>query len=175
MFAKYDEHIRERCLQASAHSAKKSSKTPLSWKIPWSRLPQQAGSKDDRQRRASEIHGPSLERIVFRLRPHRQRSSAEQSGSPHALAKKKSCRKFRKSLSRACPALKVERKTSITYWVEHGKYAVSASELSVFEEILARLDGKTAEPARSPKPRPTRKRSHYSAAACSNFSPASRT
>jgi hypothetical protein len=40
------------------------------------------------------------------------------------------------------PALKIERKDSVTYWTERGKYAVSSSELGVLEEILARLDGK---------------------------------
>jgi hypothetical protein len=38
------------------------------------------------------------------------------------------------------PALKVDRKESTTYWVEHGRYAASASERSVLEEILARLE-----------------------------------
>jgi hypothetical protein len=40
------------------------------------------------------------------------------------------------------PATKVERKSGITYWVEHNKYAISASEVSVLEEILHRLNGK---------------------------------
>ena len=40
------------------------------------------------------------------------------------------------------PALKIERKSGTTYWSETGKYAVSASEESVFEEILKRLSGK---------------------------------
>jgi hypothetical protein len=40
------------------------------------------------------------------------------------------------------PALKVERATNVTYWVEHGKYAASASELKVLEEILPRLESK---------------------------------
>ena len=39
-------------------------------------------------------------------------------------------------------ALKVERKTGITYWAENGKYAASANELPVFEEILNRVNGK---------------------------------
>jgi hypothetical protein len=43
--------------------------------------------------------------------------------------------------------LKVERKTGITYWTETGKYAVSANERSVLQEVLARLDEKP--PARS--------------------------
>lgn len=38
------------------------------------------------------------------------------------------------------PVLKVDRKESTTYWVEHGKYAASASERSVLEDILARLE-----------------------------------
>jgi hypothetical protein len=42
------------------------------------------------------------------------------------------------------PALKIERKDSVTYWTERGKYAVSSSELGVLEEILARLDGKAS-------------------------------
>jgi hypothetical protein len=42
------------------------------------------------------------------------------------------------------PVLKVERSTGTTYWVEHGKYAASASERPVLEEILARLEGKSA-------------------------------
>jgi hypothetical protein len=40
------------------------------------------------------------------------------------------------------PALKVERKEGTTYWAEFGKYAVSAGEQSVFEEILNLLNGK---------------------------------
>jgi hypothetical protein len=45
------------------------------------------------------------------------------------------------------PVLKVQRKTSTTYWVEHGKYAVSANEPVVLEEILGRLAGKTSSAA----------------------------
>ncbi|MDP9339772.1 MAG: hypothetical protein M3P45_12995 [Acidobacteriota bacterium] len=41
------------------------------------------------------------------------------------------------------PALKVQRKSSTTYWVEHDKYAISASETAVLEEILNRLGGKS--------------------------------
>jgi hypothetical protein len=37
------------------------------------------------------------------------------------------------------PVLKVQRKTGTTYWVEHGKYALSANEPAVLEEILGRL------------------------------------
>ena len=39
-------------------------------------------------------------------------------------------------------ALKIDRKSGVNYWAETGKFAVSASELSVFEEILNRLAGK---------------------------------
>lgn len=39
-------------------------------------------------------------------------------------------------------ALKIERKSGVNYWAETGKFAVSASELPVFEEILNRLAGK---------------------------------
>src|SRR5260370_23782297 len=42
------------------------------------------------------------------------------------------------------PVLKIERKNDVTYWGEHGKYAVSAADPGVFEEIAARLDGKAA-------------------------------
>src|SRR6202035_3299396 len=45
------------------------------------------------------------------------------------------------------PVLKVQRKASTTYWVEHGKYAVSANEPVVLEEILGRLAGKTSSAA----------------------------
>lgn len=45
------------------------------------------------------------------------------------------------------PVLKVERTASTTYWVEHGKYAASANEKSVLEEIIARLEGKSAAAA----------------------------
>ena len=41
-------------------------------------------------------------------------------------------------------ALKVERKSGISYWAETGKFAVSATEASVFEEVLKRLAGKSA-------------------------------
>jgi hypothetical protein len=41
-------------------------------------------------------------------------------------------------------ALKVERKSGSSYWAETGKFAVSASEPSVFEEVLKRLAGKSA-------------------------------
>jgi hypothetical protein len=44
------------------------------------------------------------------------------------------------------PALKIARKTNndVTYWTERGKYAVGSADLAVFEEILARLDGKSS-------------------------------
>ena len=42
------------------------------------------------------------------------------------------------------PALKIERKSGTSYWTETGKYAVSASEESVFEEVLKRVTGKGA-------------------------------
>jgi hypothetical protein len=45
------------------------------------------------------------------------------------------------------PVLKVQRKTGATYWVEHGKYAVSANEPAVLEEILGRLAGKASSSA----------------------------
>lgn len=43
------------------------------------------------------------------------------------------------------PAFKIERKdNTTTYWTERGKFAAGAADLGVFEEILARLDGKPA-------------------------------
>jgi len=45
------------------------------------------------------------------------------------------------------PVLKVQRKTGTTYWVEHGKYAVSANEPAVLEEVLGRLNGKSSSSA----------------------------
>jgi hypothetical protein len=42
------------------------------------------------------------------------------------------------------PVLKIERKDSVTFWGEHGKYAVSAADPKVFEEIATRLDSKAA-------------------------------
>src|SRR5438477_154317 len=38
--------------------------------------------------------------------------------------------------------LKVEGKSGATYWAEHGKFAVSAGEKLVMEDLLSRLDGK---------------------------------
>ena len=46
-------------------------------------------------------------------------------------------------------ALKVERKTGITYWAEFGKYAVSANELKIFEDILNVANGKPGNSALS--------------------------
>jgi len=43
-------------------------------------------------------------------------------------------------------ALKVQRKSGTTYWVEHDKYAISANETAVLEEILNRLGGKSVSP-----------------------------
>jgi hypothetical protein len=43
------------------------------------------------------------------------------------------------------PALKVETKSGVTYWAETGKFAVSAKERSVFEEILSRAAGKSPD------------------------------
>lgn len=40
------------------------------------------------------------------------------------------------------PSLKIERKSGTTYWAEFGRYAVSASEGPVFEEILNMVNGK---------------------------------
>src|ERR1700688_1782256 len=42
------------------------------------------------------------------------------------------------------PVMKIERKDSVTFWGEHGKYAVSAADPKVFEEIATRLDSKAA-------------------------------
>jgi hypothetical protein len=43
--------------------------------------------------------------------------------------------------------LKAQGKNGVSYWAEHGKYAVSAGERSVMEEILGRLDGKVSAAA----------------------------
>ena len=50
------------------------------------------------------------------------------------------------------PSLKIEHKSSVSYWAENGKYAVSASELSVFEEILNRLAGTSKGPSLAESP-----------------------
>ncbi len=50
------------------------------------------------------------------------------------------------------PALKVERKTGTTYWIEHGKYAASANDPSVLEQILPRLEGATPPDSLSQSP-----------------------
>ncbi len=41
-------------------------------------------------------------------------------------------------------ALKIERKSGVTYWAEFGKYAVSANEQIVFEEVVNTVNGKPA-------------------------------
>jgi hypothetical protein len=41
-------------------------------------------------------------------------------------------------------ALKIEKKSSTTFWAETGKYMVTAGEESIFEEVLNRLAGKGA-------------------------------
>src|SRR5467141_4084757 len=41
------------------------------------------------------------------------------------------------------PVLKVESKNGATYWADQGKFAVSAGERSVMEQILGRLIGKS--------------------------------
>lgn len=43
--------------------------------------------------------------------------------------------------------MKSEGKNGTTYWADHGKYVVSASERAVMEEILARIDGKSSSTA----------------------------
>ena len=40
--------------------------------------------------------------------------------------------------------LKAEGRSGVSYWAEHGKYAISAGERSVMEEILGRLEGKVS-------------------------------
>lgn len=42
------------------------------------------------------------------------------------------------------PVLKVERKSGSSYWAENGKYAIGASEATVMEELLGRLQGKSS-------------------------------
>ena len=43
--------------------------------------------------------------------------------------------------------LKVERKNSTTYWAEDGKYAISANEPAVFEDVVGLLKGSAATSA----------------------------
>jgi hypothetical protein len=50
------------------------------------------------------------------------------------------------------PAMKIERKDNVTYLTDHGKYAVMSGELSVFEEILNRVDGKSSGPSLAQSP-----------------------
>jgi hypothetical protein len=49
-------------------------------------------------------------------------------------------------------ALKITRKDGVTFWAEFGKYAVSANEQGVFEEILNVLNGKPAKSSLSQSP-----------------------
>src|SRR5580692_10003076 len=56
---------------------------------------------------------------------------------------KKALPKLSQTTIAGIPALKVERKTETTYWVEHGKYAASANDPAVLEQILPRLEGAT--------------------------------
>ncbi len=74
------------------------------------------------------------------------------------------------------PALKIARKDSVSYWTERGKYAVGSADLNVFEEILARLDGKSvgSSLAQTPAYQEAQPLFH-SIPACSNFSFAFRT
>jgi hypothetical protein len=43
--------------------------------------------------------------------------------------------------------LKVDGKNGVTYWADQGKYAISAGERFVMEQILSRLDGKSSAAA----------------------------
>lgn len=43
------------------------------------------------------------------------------------------------------PVLKMEGKNGATYWADQGKFAVSAGERAVMEQILGRLNGKPSE------------------------------
>src|SRR6267143_5553180 len=45
------------------------------------------------------------------------------------------------------PVLKVEGKNGATYWADQGKFAVSAGERPVMEQILGRINGKTSAAA----------------------------
>jgi len=45
------------------------------------------------------------------------------------------------------PVLKVESKKGATYWADQGKFAVSAGERSVMEQILGRINGKSSAAA----------------------------
>ncbi len=44
-------------------------------------------------------------------------------------------------------ALKIERKSETTYWIEDGKYALSGGEPAVLEDVLSRLKGKALNSA----------------------------
>ncbi len=80
--------------------------------------------------------------LVPCLRPHRQRKTAQRRPSCACARQEKDVPQLSQITVAGVPALKVERPTGTTYWVEHGKYAASANERSVLEEILARLEGK---------------------------------
>ncbi len=58
------------------------------------------------------------------------------------------------------PVLKVERKTETTYWVEHGKYAASANDPAVLEQILPRLEGTSPPDSLSQSPTYQEAQSH---------------
>jgi len=45
------------------------------------------------------------------------------------------------------PVLKAESKNGATYWADQGKFAISAGERSVMEQILGRLNGKSSAAA----------------------------
>lgn len=59
-------------------------------------------------------------------------------------AKSKDIPKLSELTVAGVPALKITSKDNTTYWAENGKYAVTAGELPVFEEVLARVYGKSA-------------------------------
>jgi hypothetical protein len=58
------------------------------------------------------------------------------------------------------PALKVERASGTTYWIEHGKYAASANEPAVLEQILPRLEGATPSDSLAQSPAYQEAQSH---------------
>jgi hypothetical protein len=58
------------------------------------------------------------------------------------------------------PALKVERASGTTYWIEHGKYAASANDPAVLEQILPRLEGAAPPDSLSQSPAYQEAQSH---------------
>jgi hypothetical protein len=58
------------------------------------------------------------------------------------------------------PALKVERASGTTYWIEHGKYAASANDPAVLEQILPRLEGATPPDSLAQSPAYQEAKSH---------------